>query len=119
MSPRPSGQAPDRTSQIRELNDRHRKAIPPINGRLLLTQGVNSLPLHDLVKVLELVTDFDEFSPDNDPHGEHDFGAFDHAGVRYFWKIDYYDLAMEAHSTNPADLALTHRVLTVMRADEY
>jgi hypothetical protein len=25
---------------------------------------------------------------DNDPHGEHDFGAFDHAGERIFWKIN-------------------------------
>jgi hypothetical protein len=24
-----------------------------------------------------------------------DFGAFDHAGKRIFWKIDYYDQALE------------------------
>jgi hypothetical protein len=27
---------------------------------------------------------FDSFTPDNDPHGEHDFGALDFKGQRYF-----------------------------------
>jgi len=29
---------------------------------------------------------FDAFTNDNDPHGEHDFGAIDEGGVRCFWK---------------------------------
>jgi hypothetical protein len=33
---------------------------------------------------------------DNDPHGEHDFGAFEHEGQRIFWKIDYYAPDMDA-----------------------
>ena len=62
---------------------------------------------------------FDAFTEDNDPHGEHDFGAFDHAGHRIFWKIDYYDQSLEFGSENPADPAKTTRVLTIMLADEY
>ena len=38
---------------------------------------------------------FETFSEDNDPHGQHDFGAFDHAGRRIFWKIDTYDQSLE------------------------
>jgi hypothetical protein len=56
---------------------------------------------------------------DNDPHGEHDFGAFEVAGVRFFWKIECYDRAMEFGSEDPSDPAQTTRVLTIMLADEY
>jgi hypothetical protein len=55
----------------------------------------------------------------NPNHGEHDFGAVDEAGVRYFWKIEYYDRATEFGSPDPADPAVSTRVLTIMRADEY
>jgi hypothetical protein len=30
----------------------------------------------------------------NDPYGEHDFGSFELAGEKFFWKIDYYDFAL-------------------------
>lgn len=55
----------------------------------------------------------------NDPHGEHDFGSVEFLGRKFFWKLDYYDAAMEFGSDDPADLAKTTRVLTVMLAEEY
>jgi hypothetical protein len=57
--------------------------------------------------------------PHNDPHGEHDFGAIDEDGVRFFWKIDTYDRDMSAHSPDPTDPKVTTRVLTIMPAEEY
>jgi Protein of unknown function (DUF3768) len=61
---------------------------------------------------------FDSFTEDNDPHGEHDFGAFEHEGQRIFWKIDYYAPDMEHGSENPADPKQTVRVLTIILASE-
>ncbi|GJE09165.1 DUF3768 domain-containing protein [Methylobacterium longum] len=62
---------------------------------------------------------FSSFDPNNEPHGEHDFGAVEVGGERFFWKIDTYDRAILGGSLDPADPAVTTRVLTIMRADEY
>ena len=84
-----------------------------------MTQGVAALPEGELAEVLERVRTFDEFTKDNDPHGEHDFGNFEVGGVTYFFKVDYYTPDMEGGSEDPADPDKTTRVLTIMRADEY
>lgn len=55
----------------------------------------------------------------NDPHKEHDFGSFEIAGRKFFFKLDYYDSAMEFGSEDPADPSKTTRVLTIMLASEY
>ena len=62
---------------------------------------------------------FNDFTPDNDPYGERDFGAFTHKGQRIFWKIDYYSPDLSRHSDDPAEPAQTVRVLTIMLAEEY
>lgn len=108
-----------KTIRIRQLNDMLRKwPLPPL-GEMLITPGIMALTAKERVQVLHKVVEFDAFTEDNDPHGEHDFGAFDHAGTKYFWKIDYYDLKLEYHSPDPSDPAVTRRVLTVMQASEY
>ena len=38
---------------------------------------------------------------------------------RLFWKIDYYDHSMQHGSPDPADPAVTERVMTIMLAAEY
>ena len=62
---------------------------------------------------------FNEFSNDNDPHSEHDFGAFELEGQKVFWKIDYYSRDLKAGSENPADPMQTCRMLTIMLAEDY
>ena len=55
----------------------------------------------------------------NDPHGEHDFGAFEFDGTPVMFKIDYYDKDLAFHSPDPADPTVTERVITLMLAEEY
>ena len=62
---------------------------------------------------------FSEFTADNDPHAEHDFGSFNLVGRKFFWKIDYYDKDLLNGSEDPGDPERTTRVLTLMLAAEY
>ena len=103
--------------RIRTLNDDFRRTF--VGGLVVITAGVEALPADQRKSLLAKVRAFDAFTEDNDPHREHDFGAVDEGDVRYFWKVDCYDRATEFGSPDPADPAVTTRVLTIMRADEY
>ena len=107
----------DKRTRIRELNDAFRGTFS--GGQVLLTPGINDLPSDVRAMAIRKVATFDAFTGDNDPHGEHDFGSFDLAGQKFFWKIDYHDLTLEGGSEDPSDPKQTTRVLTIMRADEY
>jgi hypothetical protein len=104
-------------AKIRALNDAFRSTFE--GGRVVVTAGVRALPADTVARVLETTRTFADFNEGNDPHGEHDFGAFELAGCTFFWKIDYYDTAIEYGSDDPADPDVTTRVLTIMLADEY
>ena len=106
-----------RQLRIRELNDRLRKTL--IGGRVMITQGAASEGEAFVAEAVRAVRSFDGFDPGNDPHGEHDFGSLDVAGRRLFFKIDYYDTSLAYGSPDPADPAVTERVLTIMLASEY
>lgn len=103
---------------IRELNDLFR-CEGRGNGTFLVTPGIKARGYEFMLLVLQAVRDFDQFSDENDPWGEHDFGSVDVGGETVFWKFDYYDLTLSQGSENPANEALTHRVLTIMLASEY
>lgn len=107
----------DEATRIRFLNDRLRTT--GTGGKMFITVGIQALPHHGLFAVLQKVRDFDDFGEDNDPYGEHDFGAFTHAGRKIFWKIDYYDPTMLYQSQDPSDDEKTLRLLTIMLAEEY
>lgn len=105
------------SQKLAALNDQARQSMTGCT--LFLTKGIFELP--ELVQdaILAKVRDFGAFTPDNDPYGEHDFGAFDFAGERIYWKFDYYDPNMQFGSSDPTDPAQTTRVLTVLLADEW
>lgn len=105
-------------AQLRRRNDQFRCAGAG-RGSLMLTAGVHEMGSAFAWAAIAAVKAFNAFTRDNDPYGEHDFGAITIADERVFFKIDYYDLTLQAHSPDPADPVVTHRVLTIMLASEY
>jgi hypothetical protein len=91
-------------------NDALRSRIPAIAppDHLVITRGIAALGDKAVVEILMQVKAFHAFTADNDPWGEHDFGAFESSGHRIFWKIDDYA------GTDGYQL-----VLTIMLAEEY
>ena len=106
-----------RTKSIRVLNDSLRKY--GWGGQVLITDGIVSLGPDFAKAVLKAVQDFNSFSDENDPHGEHDFGSANVMHRRILWKIDYYDREGTLHSPDPASNKVTLRILTVMLSEEY
>ncbi len=117
--------------RLARLNDRARQAMG-IACHAVATEGFRALPQADQSRVRELIETYDAFTPDNDPHGERDFGAIYQGGdgrwttsrpakpvETVFWKIDAYDRDLQFGSEDPANPAITRRVLIVMLASEY
>jgi hypothetical protein len=77
--------------RVAALNDILRRSLS--GGTLVLTAGIIALGRERQQMILDAIAAFDRFEPDNDPRGEHDFGA--------------------------VDSSVTRRVLTVMLAGEY
>ena len=84
-----------------------------------ITTGVVALGPEAVARIVKTIEVYDDFCHANDPHEEHDFGAFDADGNRIFFKIDYYDESLTVHSPDPSDTKVTKRVITIMLAEEY
>lgn len=107
-------------NKIAQLNDNLRQnLLSPGKDRVFLTVGVSSLSVKNQMLLLNQVKNFNDFTPDNDVYGEHDFGKISLFDTDYFWKIDYYDTDCEYSSEDPSNPDITTRLLTIMRADEY
>ncbi|WP_234179807.1 DUF3768 domain-containing protein [Sphingopyxis sp. NFH-91] len=121
------------SDRIARLNDLTRQAMG-VACTAVATRGFRSLPSFDQSAIRELIETYDAFTPDNNPYGERDFGAIyltrdgkwtaakpaDGKPLEtVFWKIDAYDRNLRFGSEDPADPAVTRRVLTIMLASEY
>lgn len=113
----PHAPCPEAPRSMAQLNDAFRRR--PSTGVVVCTDGVFAFGQEALPSILKLVQAFDAFTPDNDPNGEHDFGALSIGAERLFWKIDYFDREMCFASPNPLDPSVTMRLLTIMLASEY
>jgi len=107
----------EKTKLIQTLNDRLRKTF--LGGQIMVTTGVQALDELDQRRVMQAVSDFNGFNPDNDPYEEHDCATLTVNGHKVMFKIDYYALDMLHGSEEPSDESQTKRVLTIMLAEEY
>ncbi len=107
----------DRRARIRVLNDQLRTTGQ--GGQTMMTSTLAALEEAELQRAIAAVREFKDFSPDNDPWGEHDCASLEMDGRRILWKIDYYDPNLEFASEDPADSTRTRRVLTIMLAEDY
>ena len=69
-----------KTDKIRELNDQLRQNFA--GGAAVMTPGIAALGAEAVARIVKTVAVFDDFCHANDPHQEHDFGAFDADGHR-------------------------------------
>jgi hypothetical protein len=107
----------NRSQTIQRLNDAFRKT--GVGGLMAMTPGIKALGPEALATIVTDIRCNAEFTADNDPYGEHDMATVKFAGERIFWKIDYYDKDLACGSPDPADPAVTTRVMTIMLASEY
>jgi hypothetical protein len=105
------------TDRIRALNDELRKNFS--QGHAVMTTGIAALGAEAVARIVKTVEVYDDFCHAKDPHEEHDFGSFEIDGHTIFFKIDYYDPTLTAHSPDPSDPSVTKRVITIMLAGEY
>ncbi len=62
---------------------------------------------------------YTDFTEDDDPYGTHEMGFMTVQGKYVWWKIDLFDQDYAMGSPNPAALAETRRVLTILFPDDY
>lgn len=107
----------DKKEKIRLLNDTFRGTF--ITGIVRLTVGFKALPDKEQEEAITKIREFKDFTEDNDPYQEHDFGKVTVNSQDIFWKIDYHDKSLMYHSPDKSNPKVTKRVLTIMLAEEY
>jgi uncharacterized protein DUF3768 len=109
----------ERSARIAALNDEFRKGHG--GGRYVTTSGVKAQSSDFIYRASKAVQNFDAFTEENDPYGEHDFASVTIDGIHLFWKIDCYQKGSNftADAETPEDAATTDRLLTIMLAEEY
>jgi hypothetical protein len=109
-------------NKIAALNDAFRSTLGgahPTDGCVVVTSSVvHQFKPERVAEIAKIVAEYTNFNNDNDPYGEHDLGNFEYGGQQFLWKIDYYNRTRDSGSENPADPAVTFRILTIMLASD-
>lgn len=110
--------------EIANQNDDFRKSlagfVTDLSGSIVCTQAVSALDTATRIQLISQVAFFSDFSDDNDPNAEREFGSIDLNSEKYFWKIDYYsDVSVKFGSEEPWNPKATYRVLTILHSHEY
>ena len=94
-------------AKIIELNDLLRTTFK--GGRVQMTPDLYALEPALRGRALFFLSKYRKF----DPQSEHDWGTFIFGGYAFEWRIEYRDATGAGLSSNPADPAVTFRVLTL------
>ena len=86
-----------KTARIRALNDELRQNFA--GGAAVMTPGIAALGAEAVARIVKTIAVFDDFCHANDPHEEHDFGAFDADGQQGVLQDRL--LRREPHATTP------------------
>lgn len=103
----------DNSAKLAALNDAARSNA----FNYVATRGVMALEPKTISEIFMGVQQFEDFNEDNNPYGEHDFGALTVSGNRVFWKIDYYNKDLSMGCDPFSDECC--RVITIMLPEEY
>jgi len=106
-----------KTEKIKALNDAFRRSFA--GGDVMMTLGFQELCPSIQLQAVRAIQSFSNFTDDNDPYGEYDFGEVIIQGVKVWFKIDYYDVDLEGGSPDPSDPSVTKRVMTIFLPEEY
>lgn len=96
-------------NNVAEKNDRLRTTFT--GGRIMLSRDVQGSDY--ITEIIRRVRTYNDFTPSNDPYGEHDVGIFTIGEDSFMFKIDYYDDSYQFYQEDG------NRVLTIMTAREY
>lgn len=127
LSATPQTDLPD-PAIIAAQNDAFRKLAclglspdQPLPGRMHVTRSLIEAGDSFMAEAVKLTGEFDDFAPENDPSGWHDFGAIEVQGEIVFWKIDLYeaDSDFSYGAETPENPETTLRVLTIMMARDW
>lgn len=110
--------SPDaRLATIARLNDRCRQGLDR-TARIGITRACLGTFAEDraaeIVAQTEILRALRNHQFTEAEAGERDRGSFDYRGTTIYFRIEYYDAAMEYGSEDPADASLTRRVMTIM-----
>ena len=59
-----------------------------ISGQLVITRGIDERGDAFFKSAVAAIRTFNDFTPENDPHGEHNMAFLDVEGERIFLKVD-------------------------------
>lgn len=92
-----------------------------LHGQAVTTPGFVALPECVQIALMGQTVTFKDFTPDNDPNGDHSFGVVEVNGQQAFWKVDVYDLDYCYGVTllDATDPQQVRRVLTLYLPSEH
>ncbi len=107
-----------RLASIARLNDRCRQGLDR-TARIMVTRTclgtfASGEGAMEIVVQARLVAAVRRHVFTDADRAERDRGDFKFEGTTVYFRIDYYDAALEYGSEDPADASITRRVLTIM-----